>query len=198
MAAPADEFRSLLVRAQKGDAHALAQLTQRYEPQVRIVARVMLGPALRPFLDSVDLVQSVHRAFLVGLREDQFALSSPDKLVRLALTLVRRRVAQHWRRLRRQKRFDHGTPGESDIAGLLASLGSPEPDPAKAAQAKDDIRRVMQHLDDDDRQLIELRLDGFRTVEIAERFQIPASTLRMRLSRLREKLESHGVMGDCV
>src|SRR5438876_1134986 len=126
MAESPDEFRTLLQRAKEGEPEALAQLTQRYEPQVRIVARVLLGPALRPFLDSIDLVQSVHRAFLLGLRQDQFSLSNPEKLVKLALTLVRRKVAHHWRRVRRQRRLEHGAVETNDLASLFTSLSSAE------------------------------------------------------------------------
>ena len=59
----------------------LAALVQSYESKVRLVARVLLGPALRPYLDSVDLVQSVHRSLMLGLRQDKFDISSPEKLM---------------------------------------------------------------------------------------------------------------------
>ena len=42
----------------------MEELVAAYEPEVRLVARVRLGTALRPYLDSVDLVQSVHRSVL--------------------------------------------------------------------------------------------------------------------------------------
>src|SRR5262249_33420196 len=134
-----DEFALLLQRARGGDAHALEELAQKYEPEVRIVARVLLGPALRPYLDSVDLVQSVHKSLMVGLRNDRFDISSPDKLVALALTLVRRKVARHWRHLQRQKRLESNAGDTRNLADLLTSLNRPENDPARAAQISDAI-----------------------------------------------------------
>ena len=71
MAEPND-FTDLLERARQGDDAALGELAQRYEPEVRMVARVLLGPALRPYLDSVDVVQSVHRSLMVGIRANKF------------------------------------------------------------------------------------------------------------------------------
>src|SRR5438477_12507694 len=106
------EFVTLLAQARQGDRSALAELSQQYEAKVRMVARVLLGPALRPHLDSVDLVQSVHRSLMLGLRQDKFDISSPDKLIGLALTLVRRKVARQWRHLQRQKRLS-GCPADS-------------------------------------------------------------------------------------
>src|SRR5436853_3971640 len=103
MADAGDDFVTLLAQARGGDQQALQQLVHQYEPKVRLVARVLLGPALRPYLDSVDLVQSVHKSLMLGLRDDKYELSTPENLLALALTLVRRKVARQWRRHRRQQ-----------------------------------------------------------------------------------------------
>src|SRR5260370_33303135 len=79
------EFVALLARVRQGDADALTQLIQLYEPDVRIAARVRLGAALRPYLDLVDVVQSVHRSLISGLHKTKFDLSSPEKLIGLAV-----------------------------------------------------------------------------------------------------------------
>ena len=65
---------------------------RQYEPEVRIVARVLLGPALRPHLDSIDLVQSVHRSLLVGLRQNKLEIGGLEQLIGLVLTMLRRKV----------------------------------------------------------------------------------------------------------
>src|SRR5439155_1823730 len=99
---------------------------------VRIVARVLIGPALRPYLDSMDLVQSVHKSLMVGLRLDEFDLSAPENLLALATTMVRRKVARQWRRHRRQKRGEGVGAEAGELADVLALLASPDPDPARA------------------------------------------------------------------
>src|SRR5213076_2468656 len=98
---PSVQFLDLLERGRQGDQEALSLLVQHYEREVRLVARVLLGPALRPYLDSVDLVQSVHRSLMVALRANKFELNSPENLVALAVTMIRRMAARHWRHLRR-------------------------------------------------------------------------------------------------
>src|SRR5262245_61873842 len=122
MSESSSEFTDLLARARGGDREALHQLARDYEPKLRLVARVLLGPALRPYLDSVDLVQSVHRSLLLGLRQDKFAVAGPENLMALALTLVRRKVARQWRRAQRQRRQG----GADGLAEVLTSLSSPE------------------------------------------------------------------------
>jgi RNA polymerase sigma-70 factor (ECF subfamily) len=196
MSTEPEEFAALLERGRQGDRGALAQLARQYEPKVRLVARVLLGPALRPYLDSVDLVQSVHKSLLLGLRQDKFDISNPENLIALALTLVRRKVARQWRHLRRQQRLDAG-PGEADaLAQLLTSLSSPQPDPARAAQFNDQVRQLCTNLDQTERHMLDLRLQGYSTSEIAERLGLNPITLRVRLTRLRQRLQAAGVLDD--
>src|ERR1051325_4822453 len=115
MAEVTADFAALVSRARAGDPGALTRLAQQYEPKVRIVARVLLGPALRPYLDSMDLVQSVHRRLLVGLRANKFDTPAPAPLIALAVTLVRRKAAGQWRPLRRQQRLDAGRDGSQNL-----------------------------------------------------------------------------------
>src|SRR5262245_61725298 len=101
------DFSALLEQARRGDSTAFEELVRRYEPEVRIIARVMLGPAMRPHLDSLDIVQSVHRSLLRNLRNDKFKIDAPGQLIALAVQMARRKVAHQWRKLRRQERQDH-------------------------------------------------------------------------------------------
>ncbi len=59
-----DDFADLIERTKQGDRQATAQLVTHYEVELLAFSRVHLGALLRPYLDSVDLVQSVHRSVL--------------------------------------------------------------------------------------------------------------------------------------
>jgi RNA polymerase sigma-70 factor (ECF subfamily) len=189
-------FAALLLRVRQGDRDALGELTRQYEPEVRIVARVLLGPALRPYLDTVDLVQSVHRSLMIGLRQDKFAIASPQNLVALALTLVRRKAARHWRKLQRQQRISFGPGDTANLPQLLASLGSSQPDPAQAAQFNDALQHLCNNLNETERRLLLLRLQGHSTAEVARELQLDPDVLRVRLSRLRQRLRATGVLTE--
>lgn len=196
MAEQVEGFEHLLARARAGDQAALEQLARQYEPKLRIVARVLLGPALRPYLDSMDLVQSVHRSLLAGLQDEKFDFSAPDNLLALALTMVRRKAARQWRHLQRQKRLEGRADEPGDLAGLLASLGSTAPGPEKTAQFNDQLRRLCDHLDQAERRILEMRLQGHTTAEIAEELGISHVALRVRLTRLRQRLHAVGALDD--
>src|SRR5438128_1374600 len=103
-----DEFTALLARTRQGDKSAVAEVVQRYEHIIHRAARALLGPQMRPFLDSLDIVQSVHRSLLIGVRREKFEIASTSGLIALALTMVRRKIARHWRKLQHQPRF--GSP----------------------------------------------------------------------------------------
>jgi RNA polymerase sigma-70 factor (ECF subfamily) len=192
------EFAELLARARAGDSVAVARLVEQYEPKVRVVARVLLGPALRPYLDSVDVVQSVHRSVIVGLRGGKFELAGPAGLVALAVTVLRRKVARQWRHLRKQQRLslgDQAGQGEAPADPLDARAGA-DPDPAGEAAFRDAAGRLYEQLTETEQQMIELRLQGYRTDEIAARLGLHPVALRVRFTRLRKRLEESGVPTD--
>lgn len=196
MTSEALSFAELLRRARERDPEAAQELCRQYQPRLQVVARVLLGPALRPTLDSMDLVQSVHRSLLVGLRAEKFDISTPENLVALALTLLRRKVARHWRRAQRQRRLPTGASSLDLLPTLLAELATNEIGPADAAQYGELCARLCESLSDFERQIIAYRLDGFTTAEISRLLEINHATLRIRLRRLRERLRTSGLLHD--
>jgi RNA polymerase sigma-70 factor (ECF subfamily) len=196
MSEVAGEFTDLLARARGGDQQALALLVQQYEPKVRLVARVRLGLRLRPYLDSLDLVQSVHRSLMLGLRQGKFTITTPENLLALALTLVRRKVARHWRHLQRQRRLECGSAETGNLADMLTSLSNPRDDPVQAAQFRDQVEHLCTLLNEADQRLLGLRLEGYSTAEIACALELSTVALHVRLTRLRQRLRANGVLDD--
>jgi RNA polymerase sigma-70 factor (ECF subfamily) len=136
-------------------------------------------------------MQSVHRSLLIGLRDAKIDLRSPQALVGLAAVMVRRKVARKWRRMRRQHRLS-GVASETnsgDLPDVMASLGAPSRDPARLAQLREQFAEILSRLDESDRELIRLRIDGYRTVDAAGVLGISPDVARVRLSRLRKKLQ---------
>jgi RNA polymerase sigma-70 factor (ECF subfamily) len=189
-------FAELLARTRQGEPEAALAIAREYERELRLVARVQLGPALRPYLDSLDLVQSVHRSLLIGIRQDKFDISTPANLIALALTMVRRKVARHWRRHQRQQRLETGKADDANQVDLLASLANSDGDPVRTAQMQDAVEHLWNHLDPTEKNLVSLRMKGHSTAEAARELQLDADVLRVRLSRLRQRLETTGIMAD--
>jgi RNA polymerase sigma-70 factor (ECF subfamily) len=191
-----DSFGQLLERARAGDESALGQLAKGYEAEVRTVARVLLGPALRPYLDSMDVMQSVHKSLLIGLRGNKYQFDGPKQLVALASTLVRRKVARHWRHLQKQQRMSLGGEEKGNLPEVLADLNAPLPPPDQAAEYSEALKRLHAHLDESERKVMELRLQGYSTADVARELGLDPDVLRVKLSRLRQRLRSTGVLSE--
>jgi RNA polymerase sigma-70 factor (ECF subfamily) len=190
---PAEDLAALCKRAQQGDERALAQLVEQYGGILRRAAQALLGPALRAHLDALDLVQSVHRILLVRLREHKLALDSPERLLGLALTVLRRRVARHWRQLKQEAaaRAAGTTAGEQAVPAL-----ADEADPTRTPQLTDEVERLFRTLNESDRHLLEMRLRGYSTADVARQLGVDSRVLRVRLGRLRKRLRDEGLLDD--
>jgi len=187
------EFSQLITRVRQGDESAWPALVQLYEPPLRRAAQVFLGPELRSALDPMDLVQAVHCLLIVGIREAKFEIATPGQFLALAKKLLRRQLARYWRHWKGHKPND-GKPGEVPHTSSL--VGPPENDPAQAAQDHDEVEHFLHTLDETERLLVGLRLQGYNTAEVARALDLDPNVLRMRLSRLRQRLRATPSFGE--
>jgi RNA polymerase sigma-70 factor (ECF subfamily) len=198
MSNPLDSVAELLARVRTGDEEALAELLRQYEPKIRLTARYLLRPILRRYLDSIDVAQSVQFDLMRGLRRGSFEPADSETFVSLAVTVVRRKVARHWRHLQIEHRLRFGpSNGSAPPPGLLTPHDTPE-DPAQTVQQSEDLRAFWQLLEPTERRVLELRLQGYTTEESAAEMGCAANVLRVRLSRLRKRLQEQGHMTDWI
>ena len=191
-------FSELLHGARNGDEEAISRLVEQYQDDIRIIARAQLGPALRPYMDSLDLVQSVHHSLIVGLRANRYELASVDKLVALAAVVLRRKIARHWRRLRRQQRESGIRPTDSNLPDYVVSLSDEQKGPEELASFRDQIAYVMARLEGVDRELVALRLEGYSTIDSAHHLKIDPDVARVRLSRLRRRMKNARLLSELI
>jgi RNA polymerase sigma factor (sigma-70 family) len=187
-------FLDLVERVRQGDQDALAQLIQQYEPELRLAAHFRLGSALRRFMDSMDLVQSVHHSLMIGLRQQKFAITTPEKLLALAGIILKRKIALHWKRLKHQQNLDAGSNETREVDKILEE----KEDPAKLAQVREQISILCQALNATERRLVELRLLGYSTADVAREMGIGPDSLRVTLARLRARLRATGLFQDWI
>ena len=188
---PDDDFANLLARVRGGDESAARELVARYERAVLRSVRSRLSPVLRSALDSMDVMQSVHRSLLTGLRIGRFELTSPQHLVGLAVVMVERKVARHWRQLKRCPLARSGAAHPAE-ANRLETIASREPTPSQIASANDLLERCLAQLNNFDRQLVRLKLAGHSSIESAALLGREPAFIRMRWSRLRQLLRERG------
>lgn len=196
MSESSETIADLFSRVGEGDEDALAELLRQYEPKIRLTARYLLRPILRRYLDSIDVAQSVQCQLMRGLRCGSLEFSNPETFLALSVTIVRRKVAQHWRHLQQEHRFRFGTDeGHGPSAHLPLAL-PPARDPAQSVQLRVDLQSLWENLLPVERQLLELRLQGYSTEEAAVQLGCAANVLRVRLSRLRKRLQERGYQAE--
>lgn len=194
---PASElFSALLESAKQGNVQALDELVRLYEPEVRMVARMRLSSALRQHLDSVDLVQSVHKSILLGISNNRFDISSPEKLIALALTMVRHKTAKHWRKHQRQKNVRESDP--KALTDFFMDLESNQPSAEQVSERREVVEQVLRDIDSIEREIIAHRIRGHSTAETARLLELDPDVLRVKLSRLRKKLRGRGIENGAV
>lgn len=181
-----EEFDDLISRIRAGDTVAFEQLIQGYAPVVERAARVLLGRPLRVQFDTLDLLQTVHRSLLKGLRNGAIAVTDASHLRNFALTILRRKIAHRWRHLKRLIAMNSGGLNGNSAGG--PEHPDPEPGPAAQASYADQVRLCLQSAEATDRHLLEMRLKGFTTADVARELGLDAGVLRVRLGRLRRRL----------
>jgi RNA polymerase sigma factor (sigma-70 family) len=186
MSDPSAAFAELLAKARGGDNDAMLQLIQQYEPEIRRLAHHRVGPALRHFVGSMDLVQSVHRSLMLHLRDNKFVLTRQEDLTALAATFLVRKVSLQWRKVQLEEQAVR-------IGGLLRAKSGGGEDPATAAERRDRVQHLLEQADDKERRLLELHLEDRNTKEIAAELQLQENVVRVLRSRLFRKLREHGI-----
>lgn len=190
-----DDFAELLALVRQGDESAAAQLVERYQRAVLRSVRSRLGKNMRGALDSMDIVQSVHRSLLIGLRNEKYQFSTPQQLVALAVVMVQRKVARHWRKLKHlpSTSLDAKTAEQDTPADRLASH---DPTASLVVSAEELLQQFLGQLDELDQQLVRLKLAGNSSVDTAKLLDREPAFIRMRWTRLRRTLRQYGYSLD--
>jgi RNA polymerase sigma factor (sigma-70 family) len=182
---PDPAFDELIRRVGSGDEQAAARLVQDFEPVVRRVLRAHLrsGRARQEF-DSLDICQSVLAAFFVRAAAGQYDLKEPDDLIKLLLTMTRNKVAEKMRRQHRLRRDSRRTVGGVEELALEGR----DPTPSSVVAGQELLAQARQRLSAEERQLVELRGQGFSWEEVAVSLGGTAGARRNQLARALDRV----------
>jgi RNA polymerase sigma-70 factor (ECF subfamily) len=179
-------FDELIQRVRAGDQEAAAILVKRYESAIRRAVRFRLADAgLGNLLDSMDICQSVLGSFFVRAASGQFELKNPGQLLRLLTAMARNKLNSQARKQLSQRRdvrrVESRDQGEIRFVTTGESLST-------IVAARDLLEEVHRRLSPDERQLLELRNQGWEWAAIASEVGVGAETLRRRLSRALDRV----------
>jgi RNA polymerase sigma-70 factor (ECF subfamily) len=178
-------FRELIGRVRRGDEAAATELVRRYEPAIRRAVRFRLTDArLRRTCDSMDVCQSVLLSFFVRAASGQYDLDSPEQLLKLLTAMARNKLLNQARHQHAARRDSRLVDEEVEDVELIAG----EPGPSREVEARELLDEVHRRLAPDERQLVELRNQGYDWAAIAARVGGTPANLRQKLHRALARL----------
>ncbi|MEX0715571.1 MAG: sigma-70 family RNA polymerase sigma factor [Planctomycetaceae bacterium] len=185
----ADTSLELFARCRDGDEAAAEEVFGRYLERLTRLARSRLSNRLRARIDPEDVVLSAYRSFFIRARDGRFDLSDGGDLWRLlaAITLhkLRRQAARH---SAEKRAVGREVPFDAEL--IDPAMRADDAAVEESAALADELEAFLRELPEFDRRVIELRLQGATTSEIARDTGRSERTVRRALAAMRGRLES--------
>jgi RNA polymerase sigma-70 factor (ECF subfamily) len=176
-------FQDLIRQVRAGDEAAAAELVRLYEPAIRRAARIRLADSnLRRLFDSMDISQSVFGSFFVRVALGQYELDGPEQLLRLLVTMSRKKFADHLRRQHAARR------DQRRLQGLGLGGVDAQPSPSRQVATRELVDQFRQRLSEEELHLADLRALGRGWDEIAAEVGKSPEAVRKQLSRGIERV----------
>ena len=164
----------LVLRCQGGDAEALANLVQRWQPR-------LVRLAMRLLNDLTDAEDAVQTSWVVVIRRIN-SVNDPSALRPWLFRIVANKCADSIRRRTVRRRKEDGLPADAIPDGDQHSVG----DDSDAVRR---LRIALRNLDDDRSEILRLHyLEGASVKQISAKLAVPVGTVKSRLHHARRKL----------
>ena len=183
-----DAFPEFIRRIRAGDDQAARELVERYEPVIRREVRLRLrDQRLASRFDWTDVCQSVMASFFVRAAAGQYDLEQPDQLLRLLVVMTRHKLTQQVRRNSAERR-DYRRLEAHDPA-YLEGQSAAVPSPSRLVAGRELLDEFRRRLSEQERQVADLRAQGYAWAEIAAKLGGTADACRKQLARALDRVE---------
>ncbi|HEV3260543.1 MAG TPA: sigma-70 family RNA polymerase sigma factor [Gemmataceae bacterium] len=190
MAAGEEDWQRLIQGLRDGDRHIVQEFCVEFGAALERLAEKHLPPRLRRRVGPEDIVQSACRTFLRRVKGGEFQLADSESLWRLLCAITLTKVREQMRfHLRQNRGVDRETDlGSEDSSAPGFQPRARGPSPAEAAQFADQFRQLMSSLDEEERQLVDWKLQECTDKEVAERLGCSERTVRRIFKRVKARL----------
>jgi RNA polymerase sigma-70 factor (ECF subfamily) len=186
-----NSFAEFLARLQNQDDAAAQELFARFAQQLIVLAHRHMGAGLRRKVDPEDVVQSAYKSFFLRYGAGNLDAVDWNSLWGLLTLITVRKCAERARYHQAERRdatrevsIQHG----NETARWLEPLGR-EPTPLEAAVLSETVDQLLAGLDQEERPILELSLQGHTTREISDRLGRAERTVRLIRENVRRRLE---------
>ena len=175
-----------------GDKGAISQLIERHSRRVREYIRMMVKDG--------DVADDIFQeTFIKAVRViDQGRYTDNGKFLSWILRIAHNQVIDHFRSLKQQKQVNESDAGYN-VLGTLRFAEQTVEDEMVSAQINADVRRLVELLPDEQREVVMLRYySGLSFKEIAEQTNVSINTalgrMRYALINLRKLIKENNLV----
>lgn len=184
--------RVLLNNYLSGDCSAISQLIERHSRRVRDYIRMMVK--------DVDLADDImQETFIKAVRFiDEGRYTDNGKFLSWVLRIAHNRVLDYFRQQKSARTVNESDAGY-DVLGTMRFAEQNIEDKMVAEQIETDVRRMIDFLPDEQREVVQLRYySGLSFQEIADQTGVSINTalgrMRYALINLRKLIKEHNVI----
>lgn len=186
-----DSFADFLSRLKEGDDAAARELFSRFSQQLISLALRNINGGIRHKVDPEDVVQSVYKSFFFRYGEGRIDAVNWNSLWGLLTLITVRKCAEraaYHHAARRDEAREVAPPPGGPRAAWADPIGR-EPTPDEALALEETVQQLFSGLDEDERPILELSLQGYSTREISEKLGRAERTVRLLREGVRHRLE---------
>lgn len=178
-----DESARLLKDYVDGNRDAATEIYNKYVSRLIALARKKISPKLNPRFDAEDVVQSAYRSFFRKAKDEKIVLTRSGDLWRVLASFT------FYKTLKRiEQETGDGNHPDMEVRGSVWLSGAiqEEPPPEQVSTVLEILQLYMDRLSPRDRLILELRLQGESTVEIAEELKQHMQQLGEGVAQVQE------------
>jgi RNA polymerase sigma-70 factor (ECF subfamily) len=186
-----NSFAEFLTRLHSQDDAAAQELFARFAQQLVVLAHRHIGAGIRHKVDPEDVVQSAYKSFFLRYDADNLELVNWNSLWGLLTLITVRKCAERaaYHRAERRDAAREVIQSPADGAAPWQEPLGREPTPFEAAVLSETVDQLLAGLDEDERPILEMSLQGHTTREISERLGRAERTVRLLREGVRHRLE---------
>ncbi len=182
------DFDRFIAGLRDGDAVVHAEFVDRYRPALERLADRRIQAAAQRRVGPESIAQSVCRTFLRRASDGQFAFEDEGALWGLLCAIALTKVREHVRFHTRQKRDLGREESLGSIHAASTTADTPSHDAVVAFE--DQFAVVLDGFDKEERQMLELRVQGHTQQQIGEMLGCSERTVRRLLANLEARMRA--------
>lgn len=188
----ADEpsFDDLMARLRLDEADAAEAIFRRYAGRLIALAQSRLDARLRQKVDAEEVANSALKSFFARQAEGQYDLDDWDSLWSLLTVITLRKCGhrvRHFHAAQRDARREIPGGADADDGPVWEAIAR-EPTPHEAAELDETVEGLYRGLDEADRRVLEMSLQGYKPDEVAAEVGVARRTVYRVLERVKGRL----------